>query len=93
MRRGTDEPVEPHTTKQRKPDLSPAILMKIKTIHGLPLMRPHIALCDLGSTGTMINSEALPFGAVPNQAIHRQLTTTASESFDSSMSAVLLEYI
>ena len=96
MRRGTDEPIETHTlttsTNQRKPDLSPAILMKIKKIQGRSLGRPLIALCDSGSTGTMINSDALPFGTVPNQAIHKQLTTTACGSFDSSMS-VLLEDI
>ena len=85
---GTEAPVYPVTTTT-KHDLTPVLLMKVQSIQGMSLGRPLIALCDSGSTGTMINTAALPYGAIPDQASYRQFTTTANGSFDSSRSVWL----
>ena len=64
-------PKRTHRTK-----LTPVVLMKIKAINGVPLTRPLIALCDSGSTGTLIKDSSLPFGAKPIITKHVTVSTT-----------------
>ena len=52
------------------------MLLKIKTINYVPVTRPLIALCDSGSTGTLIKDSSLPFGAKPIITDHVTVSTT-----------------
>ena len=48
----------------------------IKAINGIPLTRFLIALCDSGSTGTLIKDSSLPFGAKPIITDYITISTT-----------------
>ena len=56
--------------------LPPVVLLKIKAINGVPVACPLIALCDSGSTGTLIKDTSLPFGAKPIITKHVTVSTT-----------------
>ena len=46
-------------------DMAPIAMVKVKTINKIQVTSPLICLLDTGSTGTMIQSRALPPGVVP----------------------------
>ena len=64
-------------------DLTPIIYIKATTIQNVPLDRALIALCDPGSTGTMINTTSFPYGVVPTQGPPKR-TTTPNGTFDTN---------
>ena len=72
-------------------DMSPTVLVSIKSIQGIPLQNQVAVLIDSGSTGTMINKSCFPYGVVPKTGPSTKTTTTMG-TYDSS-ATVLLEGI
>ena len=70
-------------------DLAPITILCCETIQGQYCNRPLIVLMDGGSSGTLLNRRCLPLGACPSRSEQRQITTTASGSFDTSLSVNL----
>ena len=66
----------PTPKRTHRTRLTPVVLLKIKAINGVPVARPLIALCDSGSTGTLIKDTSLPFGAKPIITKHVTVSTT-----------------
>ena len=56
-------------------DLTPILSITAKTVQGQFLDRTLTALCDSGSTNTMINQQCLPFGVEPTQGPTKKKTT------------------
>ena len=54
------------TVRSKTNDVAPIAMVKVKTINKIQVDRPLVCLLDTGSTGTMIQSRALPPGVVPN---------------------------
>ena len=55
-----------------KSNVAPILLTNVQFIQGIPLKpRPLLALLDSGSTTTLINKRALPFGTIPNMSRHK----------------------
>jgi len=68
-----------------KSNMAPILLTNIQFIQGIPLKaRPLLTLLDSGSTTTLINKRALPFGTIPIRSKHKVITTTASGSFNTT---------
>ena len=66
-------------------NVAPILLTNVQYIQGIPMKsRPLLALLDSGSSGTLINKRALPFGTLPIRSKHQVLTTTANGSFDTT---------
>ena len=57
-------------------DLTPIIYLYAKSIQGIPLEKPLVALCDSGATTTMINKESFPFGVQPMKGPPKRAMTT-----------------
>jgi hypothetical protein len=70
-------------------DLAPITLLSCQTIQGQYCDRPLVVLMDGGSSGTLLNRRVLPAGACPSRSERKQITTTASGSFDTSLSVTL----
>ena len=70
-------------------DLAPITLLCCETIQGKYLDRPLVVLLDGGSSGSLTNRRVLPLGACPSRSERRQITTTASGSFDTSLAVTL----
>ena len=66
----------PTPKRTHRTRLTPVVLMKIKAINDVCLTHPLIALCDSGSTGTLIKDSSLPFGAKPIITKHVTVSTT-----------------
>ena len=80
------------TVRFKTSDVAPIAMVKVKTINQIQVARPLVCLLDSGSTGTMIQSRALPPGVIPNVSKQKRITTTANGSFDTSRS-VAVEHI
>ena len=80
------------TVRFKNSDVAPIAMVRIKTINQIKVARPLVCLLDSGSTGTMIQTRALPPGVVPNISKQNRITTTANGSFDTSKS-IALEHI
>ena len=63
--------------------------MKIKSIGNTRLNRPLLCLLDTGSTGTLIQRRALPFGCTTRFLAVEQIMTTANGSFETLESVSL----
>ena len=70
-------------------DLAPITLLVCGTIQNKPVERPLVILLDGGSSGSLINKRAIPRGAVPSKSTKSHITTTASGSFDTSLTVSL----
>ena len=70
-------------------DLAPITILCCETIQGQYCNRPLVVLMDGGSSGTLLNRRCLPPGACPSRSERRQITTTASGSFDTSLSVTM----
>ena len=70
-------------------DLAPISILRCQTIQGQYIERPLVVLFDGGSSGTLLNRRCLPPGACPSRSERRQITTTASGSFDTSLSVTM----
>eukprot|EP00536_Pseudo-nitzschia_multiseries_P003491 jgi/Psemu1/7907/gm1.7907_g len=57
------------------------IKIKIKTKQVVSVDRHLVALCDLGCTGTMINTQFMPVGVQPKHICHKRITTTTNGAF------------
>ena len=66
----------PTPKRTHRTRLTPVVLFKIKEINCVPVTHPLIALCDSGSTGTLIKDSSLPFGAKPIITDHVTVSTT-----------------
>ena len=66
-------------------DLAPITLLICDTIQGHVVERPLVILLDGGSSGSLINKRAIPKGAVATKSDRSHITTTASGSFDTSL--------
>ena len=66
----------PTPKRTHRTRLTLVMLMKIKAINGVRLTRPLIALCDSGSTGTLIKDSSLPVGVKPIITKHVTVSTT-----------------
>ena len=66
----------PTPKRTHRSKLSPVVHLKIKAISGIGLGRPLVALCDSGSTGTLIKDSSLPFGAKPTITKEATYSTT-----------------
>ena len=71
------------------PDLAPITLLVCDTIQNRAVERPLVILLDGGSSGTLINKRAIPRGAAPSKSPRSHITTTASGSFDTSLTVGL----
>ena len=71
------------------PDLAPITLLVCGTIQNKPVERPLVILLDGGSSGSLINKRAIPRGAVPSKSTKSHITTTASGSFNTSLTVGL----
>ena len=71
------------------PDLVPITLLVYDTIKNKPVERPLVILLIDGSSGSLINQRAIPRGAVPSKSPKSHITTTASGSFDTSLTVGL----
>ena len=71
------------------PDLAPITLLVYETILNKPVERPLVILLDGGSSGSLINKRAIPQGAVPSKSNKSHITTTASGSFNTSLTVGL----
>ena len=70
-------------------DLAPITLLICDTIQNHEVGRPLVILLDGGSSGSLINKRAIPRGAVPSKSVRSHITTTASGSFDTSLTVGL----
>jgi len=66
----------------RQSDLTPILYIKATTIESVPLERTLVALCDSGSTTTMINTTCFPFGVTPRQGPQADVFTSAQCRYD-----------
>ena len=66
----------PTLKRTHRTRLTPVVLIKIKAKNGVPLTRPLIALCDSGSTGTLIKDSSLHFDTKPIITDHITILTT-----------------
>ena len=71
------------------PDLAPITLLVCDMIQNKAVERPLVILLDGGSSGSLINKRAIPQGAVPSKSTKSHITTTASGSFDTSLTVSL----
>ena len=71
-------------------DVAPiASIIKVKRINKIQVDRPLVCPLDTGSTGTMIQTRALPPSVVPTISTEKRITTIANGSFDTSKSVEL----
>ena len=69
-------------------DLTPILSIAAKTVQGQFLDRTLTALCDSGSTKTVINQQCLPFGVEPTQG-PTEKTTTINGTFHTSQTVMI----
>ena len=69
-------------------DLTPILSIAAKTVQGQFLDRTLTALCDSGSTNTMINQQCLPFGVEPTRGPMKK-TTTINGTFHTSQTVMI----
>lgn len=70
------ESYQTQTIKQNPNDWTPVLILQAKQIQGRLLNRNLIALCDTGSTSTMINKSSFPYGVEPSIGQPKRTTTT-----------------
>ena len=63
-------------------NLALVVLINIKAINGMKLTKPSVALCDSGSTDTLIKDSSLPFGCIPAKRKHKQVSTTTQGTYE-----------
>ena len=66
----------PKSSKTTK-NVAPIILMNVVNINGQNATRPLIALCDSGSSDSLMKRSSLPFGTTP--IITKNVTTTTTQ--------------
>ena len=70
-------------------DLAPITLLVCDTIQNRAVECPLIILLDGGSSGSLINKRAIPQGVVLSKSAKSHIITTASGSFDTSLTVGL----
>ena len=76
---------------KRGDDVAPISILLCKAIQKNHSEKPLVTLFDGGSSSTLLNERALPRGATPHVAERKQLTTTASGTFDTSRTVHLTD--
>jgi len=69
-------------SSSQQQDPTPIVYIKATTIQNVPLDRTLVALCDSGSTTTMINTTSFPFGVVPRQGPQADVFTSEQCRYD-----------